>query len=211
MGQRKSKCVGDKRTAEKVAKLIEARLALGDLGILDEGTRRPFDDYYNRWLDSYVKAHCKDATYVVYETGFRLYLEPAFGKRDIGEITREDVKRLAYSMLAQGKSRTYVKGTLAPLVEMFNHAIEDGHVPANPTLRILRRSRSEEGERREKIAFLSRNELTKAPRRLPEALPGVPPVRPVSGPHRDTHRRGRSPPAERHRLQRTVRRDSPGH
>jgi integrase len=177
MGQRKSKCVGDKRTAEKVAKLIEARLALGDLGILDEGTRRPFDDYYKGWLDSYVKAHCKDATYVVYETGFRLYLEPAFGKRDIGEITREDVKRLAYSMLTQGKSRTYVKGTLAPLVEMFNHAIEDGHVPANPALRILRRSRSEEGERREKIAFLSRDELVKlldaCQKHFPEYLPFV--------------------------------------
>jgi hypothetical protein len=136
-GKRKSKCIGDKRTAERVAKQIEARLALGDLGILDEGIRRPFDDYFRTWLDSYVKAHCKDATYKVYETGYRLYLEPAFGKRDIGEITREDVKRLAYGMLAQGKSRSYVKGTLAPLVEMFNHAIEDGHATVNPALRIL--------------------------------------------------------------------------
>jgi integrase len=160
-GQRKSKCIGDKRTAEKVAKQIEARLALGDLGILDEGTRRPFDEYYKAWLDSYVKAHCKDATYEVYETGFRLYLEPAFGKRDIGDITRENVKQVAYTMLSQGKSRTYVKGTLAPLVEMFNHAVEDGHVPVNPALRILRRSRDEEGKRREKIAFLSRDELVK--------------------------------------------------
>jgi hypothetical protein len=81
---------------------------------LDEGTRRPFDEYHKAWLDSYVKAHCKDATDEVYETAFRLYLDPAFGKRDIGEIVRENVKQLAHGMLAQGKSRTYVKGTLPP-------------------------------------------------------------------------------------------------
>ena len=133
----------DLRGGQPLCRTIDARLALGDLGILDEGTRRPFDDYHRAWLDSYLRAHCKDATYEVYETGFRLYLEPAFGRRDIGEITREHVKQVAYGMLAQGKSRTYVKGTLAPLVEMFHHAIEDGHIPANPALRILRRSRSE--------------------------------------------------------------------
>jgi integrase len=160
-GKRKSKCIGDKRTAERVAKQIEARLALGDVGILDEGTRRPFDGYFRAWLDSYVKTHCKESTYIAYERGYRLYLGPALGKRDLDQITRENVKQLAYGMLAQGKSRSYVKGTLAPLTEMFNHAIEDGHIPVNPALRILKRSREEEGRRRERVAFLSREELVK--------------------------------------------------
>ncbi len=60
-------------------------------------------------------------------------------------------------MLAQGKSRSYVKATLAPLSEMFNHAIEDGHLTANPALRILRRSRAEEG--RQIATFLTRGDL----------------------------------------------------
>src|SRR5215510_9678783 len=61
--------------------------------------------------------------------------------------------------LAQGKSRSTVNSVLAPLREMFNHAIEDGHVDRNPCLRILKRSRKEEGERKQKTDFLTREEL----------------------------------------------------
>jgi integrase len=159
-GKRKSKCIGDKRTAQEVAKRIEAQLALGDLRILDDSTRRPFHDYYKAWLDSYVRAHCKEATYRGYETAFRMHLQPALDGKDISEISRLDVKRLAYEMLKQGKSRSTVKCTLAPLSEMFNHAIEDGHVQVNPALRVLKRTRGEVGERQEKVAFLSRDEVT---------------------------------------------------
>jgi integrase len=160
-GKRKSKCVGDKRAAMTVAKTIEAKLALGDVGIIAEKERRPFDVYFRAWTETYVRAHCKESTLAGYETAYRLYLAPAFGQTDIGEISREDVKRLAYGMLARGKSRAYVKNTLAPLSEMFNHAIEDGHLARNPALRIMRRSRIEDGERRERATFLSREELTR--------------------------------------------------
>jgi integrase len=158
-GKRKAKCVGDKKTATVVAQKIEARLALGDFGVMAEKERRPFDAYFRAWLDSYVRAHCKESTLAGYETAYRLYLAPAFGQKDIAEISREEVKQLAYGLLAKGKSRPYVKGTLAPLSGMFNHAVEDGHVERNPVLRILKRSRSEEGERRERATLLSRDEL----------------------------------------------------
>lgn len=49
-------------------------------------------------------------------------------------------------------------GDLAPLCEMFNHAIEDGHVGRNPCLRIMRNSRKEHGIQ-QKIDFLTREEL----------------------------------------------------
>ena len=160
-GKRKAKCVGDKRTATTVAQKIVAKLALGDLGVMEDKERRPFDAYFRAWLDTYVRAHCKDSTYAGYEAAFRLYLAPAFGQKDVTEISREDVKQLAYGMLAQGKSRAYVKCTLAPLSEMFNHAVEDGHLARNPALRIMRRSRTEDGERRERATFLSREELAR--------------------------------------------------
>jgi integrase len=158
-GKRKAKRIGDKRTARLVAERIQSKLALGDLSIIDETERRPFDVYFRAWLDTYVRTNCKEATYAGYETACRLYLEPAFGRKVISEITREDVKQLAYGMLRQGKSRSTVKCTLAPLCEMFNHAIEDGHIQMNPALRVLKRSRGEAGERLEKVAFLSRDEL----------------------------------------------------
>ena len=125
-GKRKAKCVGSKQAAETAARKIEAKLTLGDFTLLDDKPQRPFEAYFRNWLDTYVKAHCKERTYEIYETAYRLYLQPAFGQKDIAVITREEVKTLAYTLLAQQKSRSTVKNVLAPLCEMFNHALEDG-------------------------------------------------------------------------------------
>jgi integrase len=105
-GKRKAKCIGkSQRAAQEVAGKIEAKLKLGDFSLLDEKPQRPFDEYFRTWLDTYVKAHCKERTYDLYEDVFRIYLLPHFGQKDINDISREEVKRLAYGLLAQGKSR----------------------------------------------------------------------------------------------------------
>lgn len=159
-GKRKAKRVGtSKRAAEQVAEKIQAKIALGQFEIKDEQQRRPFDSYFQNWLDTYARSHCKESTVAGYEASFRLYLTPAFCQKDISAITRDEVKRLAYTMLANNKSRAYVKGTLAPLSEMFNHAIEDGHTGYNPCLRIFRKSRKEKGESRKHIVPLIREEV----------------------------------------------------
>ena len=99
-GKRKKKCVGsDKRAAVRAAKLVEAQLALGTLGLADGNARRPFDAYWRAWLDSYVRSHCKRSTYDGYEATGRRYLIPAFGTKDLREITRDDVKRLVPAVL----------------------------------------------------------------------------------------------------------------
>jgi integrase len=126
---------------------------------LDDKPQRPFDAYFRNWLDTYVKAHCKERTQWLYGAALRRYLLPAFGQKDISAVTREEVKKLAYDLLAQGKQRNTVTSVLTPLCAMFNAAIEDGHVDRNPALRILRRSRKEEGEQKQKAGFLTREEL----------------------------------------------------
>lgn len=160
-GKRKAKCIGSKQAAQTAAQKIEAKLTLGDFSLLDEKLQRPFDEYFRNWLDTYVKAHCKERTYDLYEAAFRLYLLPAFGQKDIAAIAREEVKRLAYGMLAQGKGRGYVASVMVPLSEMFTHAIEDGHIDHNPCSKILRKTRKEEGEQRQKGkgSFLTCQEL----------------------------------------------------
>ena len=185
-GKRKAKCVGEKKAAQHVAETVAAKLKLGELHLADpnnDAPARPFDAYCQHWLDTYVRAHCKDSTYANYETAFRLYLKPRFEARDISSIKRDEVKQLAYDLLSQPKtgrrpsqpaadgdekadqprlrSRSYVKAIIAPLSEMFNHAIEDGHLSGiNPALRIFRRSRSEDGARHEKATYLTREELS---------------------------------------------------
>jgi len=158
-GRRKAKCVGtDKRAAQDAAKQIEAKLALGDCGVIAERERRPFDVYYRAWLNAYVSTHCKLSTLAAYETAGRVHFAPAFGGKEINAITRDDVKALVAAMHAKGLTRNSIKANLAPLSEMFNHAIEDGHLGSNPAARILKRSRMDAGVARE-ADFLTREEL----------------------------------------------------
>jgi integrase len=160
---------GDEKRASEIAKKLEAKLILGELKLLEEeppaAPARPFDAYFTNWLETYARSHCKDSTFAGYQAAFELYLRPTFGSRDLADITRADVKQLAFDLLAgrlpgtpekrpngkerhrraSKKSRSYVKGTLAPLSEMFNHAIEDGDFEGtNPALRVLRRIRSDD-------------------------------------------------------------------
>ena len=214
-GKEVARCIGDdKALAEEVAEKLEAslvqrkhgkvlpepsdhldrwfaehaaqRLGLGDgRAAAPERERRPFASYWNQWLATYVREHCKPSTAAGYELAGRLYLKPYFGDRDLTEIRREDVRRLAYELLAGKvpllpepaeddaaerrrrpragvKSRPYVKGTLAPLCALFNQAIEDDHYAgANPALRILRRTRTEDSARRDKATALTGEDLAR--------------------------------------------------
>jgi integrase len=159
-GRRKSKCVGtSKRAAEAAAAKIAAKLALGEFDLAaEERVGRPFDAYYCAWLDSYARTHCKPSTCDQYDSVYRTHLLPHFGKRDIADIRRDDVKALIASVVAKGRTRGTVMRVLAPLREMLNHAMEDGHVAANPASNILRRSRLDAGNKRA-AEFLTREEL----------------------------------------------------
>ena len=60
-GQRKAKCVGDRmRAAEEVKYKLEAKLTLGDVGLLDAAPQAVlFGDYVEPWLPHYVTVACK--------------------------------------------------------------------------------------------------------------------------------------------------------
>lgn len=121
--------------------------------------RRPFAAYYREWLATYARHHCKPGTVAGYEAAGRLYLIPAFGDRDVRSITREDVKRLVYETLLPGRARATVRANLAPLRELFNHAVEDGVVTSNPAAHVLKRMRGERVRAARAPRFLSAAEL----------------------------------------------------
>jgi integrase len=159
-GKRKAKRIGtSKSAAEEVAGKIEAKLKLGDVGILDEHPSRPFDAYCERWLTTYVKTHCKLSTRTRYESVAWLYLLPRFGSRDLTKIGREEMKQFIYDLYAQDKSINTVKSVLTPLRELFQHAVEDGHVTANPCTRILKRTPKDATGQTRKTDFLTREEV----------------------------------------------------
>ena len=91
-GHRKAKKVGSRAAAEKVKRQIEARLALGDLGVLHERDTESFSDYSRRWLEEHVKVHCKLSTAISYEQVVSFHLVPRFGALRLDHITRDQVK-----------------------------------------------------------------------------------------------------------------------
>jgi integrase len=159
-GKRKAKCVGDsQRTARLFAEKMEAALLLGQFDLSKAEPRRPFDNYFTHWLETYAKAHCKESAIDRYRRTFRLYLLPALKHKDLGAISRDDVKKLVYGLVSAGKSRNSVRAALTPLIEMFNHAVEDGHIAVNPAMRVLKRVHTEGTSRKGKADFLTREEL----------------------------------------------------
>lgn len=149
-----------KREAEEVLAKRKAEIRAKKFGLTSVPTKpRPFADYYQHWMETYVLEHCKPATAAGYDTAYRLYLLPAFGETDIREITREQVKAVVNRMRAQDKSRAYVRSTVAPLSEMFNHALDDQILTFNPALRVLKISRKEEGEKAERVRYLTNHQL----------------------------------------------------
>jgi integrase len=76
-GKRRSKKVGDKRTANAVARKVKERLAEGDMGIVKEQCPT-VKQYGNQWLYSPLREQ-SERTLIQYRDVFRLHIEPYFG------------------------------------------------------------------------------------------------------------------------------------
>jgi integrase len=144
-GRRKSKCVGTREAAEQVRRLLEAKLALGDLSVLnsDRDEASPnFGAYADRWVKDYARVECKTSTADGYEGVLDQYLRPKFGKKRLDEIKRDDVKALIHELMGKELSRNTIRNALCVIRGLFNYAIEDGLLEANPAARLGRFTRS---------------------------------------------------------------------
>src|SRR5215468_8525714 len=103
-GRRKAKCLGTRDAAEKVKKVLEAKLALGDLGFMSEGPKQlTFEQYADKWLKEYADNHLKSSTAASYRQLLRLYVKPRFGATPLKQITRDSVKSFLSDMAAKLK------------------------------------------------------------------------------------------------------------
>ena len=135
-GQRKAKCIGDdKRLAMQVKKQLEAKLTLGDVGLLKaEPETVLFRDYDHKWLDTYVATKCKPSSARVIRQIVRNHLVPAFGHEAMDKLTRQHVK----DFLATKRHLTpkYVGATLKVCSMLLNHAVDDTVIQSNPAARL---------------------------------------------------------------------------
>ena len=153
--KRKSKKIGSKKAANSVAKEIEERLASGDLGILKEQAPT-IAKYGEKWLDS---AHhdWADGTRDNYGSAFTHHIKPALGKKRLDEIGRKEVKAFIGTLKHKDLSKGRIELIVQTLRNIFNEAIDDQLLSANPCDRV---GKYNKGRRKGKINPLTTDEVT---------------------------------------------------
>jgi integrase len=135
-GERKAKCIGsDKRVAVQVQKQLEAKLALGDVGLLKEAPQAMrFGEYADQWLHTYVATKCKPSSARVIRQIVRNHLVPAFGEHAMPHLTRQHVKD--FLATRRHLAPKYVSAILKVCSMLLNHAVDDAVIQTNPAARL---------------------------------------------------------------------------
>ena len=121
-GKRTCKKVGkDKKLAFEAAKQIQARLVLGDVGIVDKDSVNvpTFKEYVRGWTDSeghhigwfdkVALLSLKNSTRTGYEQILTAHLFPTFGDVRLDEITSRNIGDFIYSRFKKGLRSTDYK------------------------------------------------------------------------------------------------------
>ena len=106
-GKRKAKKVGDKKTANTLAKKLEAKIAMKQFNLDEEKIVPTFKEYSDTWLEEYIGALREPATKERYETILK-HVNPILGSKPINEITRGDVRKLLLQLNKKGGSRSHI-------------------------------------------------------------------------------------------------------
>ena len=87
--------IGDKKTAEAVARKLRAKWLAGELKLDDGMANTPrFGQYAQHYLQTYARVATKLNTWRGYEKLLIQHLLPVWANRKLGDIRRADVKKL---------------------------------------------------------------------------------------------------------------------
>ena len=160
-GKRKSKKVGDEKTAWKAAKKIEAKLTLEDLSLLEKERSIPsFNVYCQLWLDDYVKQTKRATTYQRYKGFFKNYLEKPIGDLSLDQIKRSNIRNIMLSLHKKGLSKSSLSTARNVISGTFEYAIDDELVTYNPTAGILRKLGLDSRKDRETVQTMIPDEVS---------------------------------------------------
>ncbi|EFK06833.1 conserved hypothetical protein [delta proteobacterium NaphS2] len=155
-GKRASKKVGrSEDKARAVAKEIEARLVLGDLGVLEEKKQIPTFGEYSRNYLAFIQMNRRYSTYERYSQVLRDHVLPAFGKRPLDKISRGEVRDFIVE-----KSKKFKPFVFRDVISgVFNYAIDDELVKVNPARGITKRLKIKR-DRSEKVDPLNEMDMS---------------------------------------------------
>lgn len=146
--RRKAKRIGDKETAERVARAIRERLARGDFKLPAASEAVTLRSYAKSWLKA-ASGNLKASTVAFYEGNLDRHILPALGDRLVSSIRREDCRELIAAARGKGLKLATVRGIVRTLSTVLTEAVEDGHLEGNPAVRLrkyLRRGDEPEPE-----------------------------------------------------------------
>jgi integrase len=167
-GKPRFQTVGRKLTeARRQRDVLSARAQRGELLA---PTRVSFAELAETWLEGFAAQVAAGERGERTLENYRYHLErnllPAFGNRQLAEISTDDCARLIASLRARGLAAKTIAGALVPLGRVFALALRRGYIGDNP-LRRLETSERPRVQRREQ-RVLTHEEIAKL---LEAALP----------------------------------------
>lgn len=127
----RSKKVGDRPTAQALAKNLRMKLLAGQLN-LDVDVAPEFAQYARHYIEDYAKTTCKRTTWRGYEVMVEKHILPAWRGRKLTEIKRADVKKLLLAKQRDDLSPKSVQNLRALISGIFTFAFEEELIDTNP-------------------------------------------------------------------------------
>jgi integrase len=129
------------RAANAAATKIQARLAEGDTGPLDDSPTAPpmtFRSYAEGWVETHADQACKFSTARVYRTNLNRHIVPVLGDKPVTAISRMDCRTLIAECRKKGLSRKSIENIGRTVSSVLSQAMEDGLITGNPAFRVGR-------------------------------------------------------------------------
>jgi integrase len=159
-GQRRTKFFGrNKALAKSFRDKIDAKLKLGCMGIESQAGEK-IEAYAERWLER-IQHSRKASTCEDYRKLLTRDILPMLKGLDLGDVSRDKVKAVAFAGLRKGQSPKTVQNVVRCLSSLLSHAKEDGLIRENTALcpgkflpKIAKRKHINPFTREEVAAFL---------------------------------------------------------
>lgn len=136
-GRRRSKHIGDRKTAKILAEKVRAKLILDPDTM--EGDVPLFKDYALKWLESFIKITKKKDVYENYREILKIYIIPVLGKKKLNQIKIGNVRDLILKIYTE-KPLDYIKRIENIINSIMCFAIGDGIIE-NDLEREIRRQK----------------------------------------------------------------------
>jgi len=161
-GRRKALRIGpDKKLALSQAKLIEAKLVLGEAFLeTDKQINKcpVFEDYADIWINVTVSATCKESTKTDYMCILDIHILPIFGKKQVIDINRMAIKNFLMKKIKDGYSPSTVSHMKCCISGILNIAVDNGDFDYNPAHRLGKLYKKNNTQ--DKISPYSKQELS---------------------------------------------------